>query len=134
MMRHFSCFVTGTYLLAAVAASSAAGAEAAVSPKTAKEAQRAIHQYMERDAKVKGAFLLLDPRTGSPLVLNFDHVHEGVESHADGLAACVDFKDANGVIYDVDVVVERSRGYAVRQVFLHKVDGKPLAAPEKRAK
>ena len=43
-----------------------------------------------------------------PLRLEFDYVHQGVKPHEDGYLACVDFKDAAGTVYDVDVVVSPS--------------------------
>jgi hypothetical protein len=74
--------------------------------------------------------LVLDPRSGTPLRLAFDHVHEGVKAHTTGYVACVDFKDASGKIYDVDVVVG-SDARRIQEVFLHKVDGKAITAEKK---
>lgn len=88
---------------------------------------KTIESYVQNDARVKEAFLVLDPRSGEPIRLTFDHVHEGVEAHDEGYVACVDFKDRTGKVYDVDVVVGKDAGpEQVAKVFLHKVDGEPV--------
>lgn len=92
--------------------------------ETKKETLAAIERYVKEDVELKQAFLIVDPRTGEPLRLTFDYVHQGVKPHAEGYLSCVDFKDAAGRSYDVDVVVARSGGeMKVKEVFLHKVDG-----------
>lgn len=116
----------------AVAVARVASAEPpSIGAKTTTDVRRAIQQYVDRDARLKGAFMVLDPRTDTPLALRFDHVHRKIESHPEGLAACVDFKDTGGKLYDVDVVVSPSPGHAVRRVVLHKVEGQAVAAPAK---
>lgn len=88
--------------------------------------------YVKQDVALKGGFLIFDPRTGNPLRLDFDYVHQGVKPHEDGYLACVDFKDAAGTVYDVDVVVSRSgTTVAVQKVFVHKIDGKAQVPDEK---
>ena len=93
--------------------------------KTEQQALEAIERYVKRDVELKDGFLIVDPRTKTPLRLEFDYVHTGVKSHPDGYLACVDFKDASGTVYDIDVVVAGSgEKMAVYDVFVHKVDGK----------
>lgn len=101
--------------------------QAPIDEETKKQARAAIENYVKKDVELKQSFLLVDPRSGKPLQLTFDHVHGGVKPHAEGLLACVDFKDATGNVYDVDVVVAGAGGkMAVKKVFLHKVDGEPV--------
>ena len=103
-----------------------------VDEETKKETLAAIERYVKKDVELKQSFLIVDPRSGEPLRLSFDYVHQGVKPHAKGYLACVDFKDTAGSVYDVDVVVARSGSeMTVREVFLHKVDGTPV--PEKAA-
>lgn len=91
-----------------------------------------IEDYVRRDVDLKEAFLVVDPRTGEPLKLAFDHVHQGVKPRGERYLACVDFRDDAGMLYDVDVVVdldaERPR---VTEVYLHKVDGEAVAAKDR---
>lgn len=103
----------------------AAYAQGSISDETKKQALEAIERYVKQDVALKDGFLIADPRTGKPLRLEFDYVHQGVKPHEDGYLACVDFKDASGTVYDVDVVVSRSGAtMAVEEVFVHKIDGK----------
>lgn len=112
----------------------AAEQSAQVDQKTTKQVLAEIERYVANDMRLKQYFLIVDPRTEEPLRLMFDHVHTGLGKHADGYAACVDFKDAGGKVFDVDIVVARSYGkLEVRKVFLHKVNGEPVAAKTKTA-
>jgi len=91
---------------------------------------RAIETYVREDQALKTKFLVLDPQSGQPLSLAFDHVHSGVHPHEKGYRACVDFKDEAGTLYDVDVVVavEDDGDDVVRAVWVHKVAGEPVDA------
>ena len=108
---------------------SPSGTQAEITETTKAQVIDAIEKYVEQDAQVKEAFLVLDPRNGEPLRLAFDHVHAGVEPHEKGYAACVDFKDRAGKVYDVDIVVGKTaKRMEVAKVFLHKVEGKAVTA------
>ncbi|HEX9722794.1 MAG TPA: hypothetical protein VGC53_00760 [Vicinamibacteria bacterium] len=107
----------------------AGGPQTAIDETTKAQVLETIEAYVKGDAQVKEAFLILDRRNGEPLRLAFDHMHAGVEPHEEGYAACVDFKDASGTVYDVDIVIERgSDPLRVVKAFLHKVDGKEVAS------
>ena len=96
-----------------------------ISDETRRQALETIERYVKHDVELKGGFLIVDPRSNTPLRLEFDYVHKGVKSHPDGYLTCVDFKDASGTVYDIDVVVAGSgEKMAVYDVFVHKVDGK----------
>jgi len=125
------CVTFGLFLLN-LAVSGFAGE---VDEATRKQVQGEIKSYVDRDTDVKGRFLILDPRSDEPLALTFDHVHEGVHPHDRGYVACVDFKDRTGKVYDVDFVIGKASGsdsFAVREVHLHKVDGKAVGSAEKK--
>jgi len=123
----FATVVSALMVLASPALVS--GAQTDPDEATKAQVREAIEQYVEQDARVKEAFLILDPRNGEPLRLAFDYVHEGVEPHDQGYVACVDFKDRAGKVYDVDIVMETgSDGLDVAKVFLHKAEGKEVAA------
>lgn len=99
----------------------------AQSPPSETDIKASIQRYIEQDRALKGAFLLKDPRSDQPLVLSFDHVHEAVHKSEEGVySACVDFKDAAGKVYDVDVYVKSTQANPERLV-LHKVDGKAIS-------
>ncbi len=100
--------------------------QAEISEATKAQVIEAIESYVERDSRVKEAFLLLDPRSGEPIRLSLDHVHEGVEAHEQGYVACVDFKDGAGRLYDVDIVVGKSAPMEIAKAFLHKAEGKAV--------
>lgn len=103
--------------------------DAPEAPETSEAVRDAIERYVRHDVEVKGAFLMLDPRTGEPLELTFDHVHEGVNPKGDDYVACVDFRDASGRLYDVDLVVDLEGEEAeVTDISLHKVDGQAVEA------
>lgn len=73
-----------------------------------------------------GPVELYDPRQGKKLVLTFDHVHDGVKALADGsFFACVDARDGEGVLYDLDAYVALGDGgaYQIVETLIHKRDG-----------
>ena len=114
-------------LTTATAPLAASGSATEVPETLRKQVLRTIGEYVEQDIARKQQFLLLDPRTGKPLVLTFDHVHQGVKPHGDAYLACVDFRGPAGSLYDVDVVVDVSKEEPeVTEVFLHKVDGEKV--------
>lgn len=91
-----------------------------------------IETYVREDQSIKGSFLITDPRSPAPLALIFDHVHQAVKADPEGYLACVDLKDTSGRLYDVDVVVERAgERFKVREVRLHKVEGKAIGTVPK---
>ena len=50
-----------------------------------------------------------DPTGEGRLTLAFDHVHDGVHATEGGRqVVCVDFKSADGTVYDVDFYVDRA--------------------------
>ena len=84
-----------------------------------------IEEYVNRDIGLREAFFLRDPRDGSVLELTFDHIHETVHTVGDSSRyACVDFKDQEGKVYDVDVYVRNSGDVA--RLVLHKVNGQAV--------
>jgi hypothetical protein len=90
-----------------------------------------IKEYVERDVAIKQSFLIVDSRTGEPLKLAFDHVHQGVKPEGGGYLACVDFKDAAGKVYDVDVVVDVAGAEPrVTAVHLHKIGGEAVTGEQ----
>ena len=87
--------------------------------------KEAIEEYVRQDTHLRDVFLLHDTRDGSILKLSFDHIHEDVHTAEDSAQyACVDFKDGEGNIYDVDVHMERKGAtYRPVKLVLHKVNG-----------
>lgn len=79
---------------------------------------------------------LTDPRSGTPVRLAFDYVHEGVERTPGGrYLACVDFRAEDGEVYDVDYYVRRDgEGYRVADVVVHKAGGEKVLPATERAR
>lgn len=128
MIRLFTIAFATAGALALAGPAYTAGAAGDVPEATRSQVLATIQEYVERDVALKGSFLIVDPRTGEPLKLAFDHVHQGVKPEGDGYLACVDFKDDTGKVYDVDVVVDVAREEPrVTAVHLHKVGGEAVA-------
>jgi len=69
---------------------------------------------------------LYDSRQGRVLTLELDHVHSAVKGLQDGsYFACVDARDAEGVLYDLDTYVlpGETGKYEVTETIIHKRDG-----------
>ena len=123
-------FTTLLMTVIATIVTAAGAAEAADVDETTKAAvQEAIHAYIEEDLARKETFLILDPRSGEPLSLAFDHVHSGVYPYEqDAYRACVDFMDAADVLYDVDftVAIDEDGEATVDEIWVHKVGGEAV--------
>jgi len=130
-------FASAMALLSLVCVGPLLAAEGAggIDDQTKSRVRSEIERYVAADIKLKGYFLLIDPRNDKTLRLIFDRVHDGVSADPKGYGACVDFKDKSGKVYDVDFFVflgEEAAG--VEQIVLHKVDGKPLPKPTEAGK
>ncbi len=77
-----------------------------------------------------------DPASGQPITLAFDHVHESVAATPGGRhVACVDFRGADGRMFDVDYYVGQRDGKPeVQDYVLHKVGGRQVIADSTRAR
>lgn len=97
------------------------GDEAEVSEDFAKDVRGALKQAWAKPRT------LHDPRQDQQLELTLDHVHSEVKALPDGnYFACVDARDQDGVLYDIDVYVEPVGGSMFRMLefIIHKRDGK----------
>jgi len=124
-------------LTALLAVGSAFAAEQAkeVDDQTRARVLAEIERYVTADVKLKRYFFLTDPRNDRTLRLTFDHVHEGVSAGDRNYAACVDFKDQAGKLYDVDIFVSLEEDRAqVEDIVLHKVEGNPIEKTAKKGK
>ncbi|MEW6250986.1 MAG: hypothetical protein AB1716_10095 [Planctomycetota bacterium] len=96
---------------------------------TAGELGRAIEDYIKNDTRLKGSFFLVyDAQDKKPLVLTLDKVHKDqlAEVEKGFYFACVDFKSADGVAYDLDFLMKQGAGgQTPTEVLVHKVAGKP---------
>lgn len=128
-MRKLVSAAAMTSLLSLLSAGWLLAADSAgnVDDQTKSRVRSEIERYVATDVKLRKYFFLIDPRNDKTLRLLFDHVHEGVGASPKGYAACVDFKDKAGKVYDVDFFVSLGdEGPRVEEIVLHKVDGKPL--------
>ena len=81
----------------------------------------------------EGVVTMTHPGTGEEVTLTFDHVHEGVMETEDGrYATCVDFKDAEGTVYDVDYIMTMAEdgSFMVAETMMHKVGGEEVMASD----
>jgi hypothetical protein len=96
---------------------------------TAEELGRAIESYVKDDTRLKGGFFLLyDPQDKKPLVLTLDKVHKDQLAEVEKRVyfACVDFKSADDVTYDLDFLMKQGDGgLTPSEILVHKVAGKP---------
>jgi hypothetical protein len=127
--------VMGTLLILGIGTPSAGEEKAPVDEGTKAKVRQEIERYVASDTLLKRYFFIIDPRSDKVLRLTFDHVHDGVSVHPMGYIACADFKDKAGKLYDVDIVVDATEEPArVREILLHKVEGKPIVVKKTEAK
>jgi thiol:disulfide interchange protein DsbD len=78
-----------------------------------------------------------DPSGDARLTLVFDNVHEGVKTTEGGRqVVCVDFKSADGTVYDVGFYVDRAEASGellVEDAVIHKASGKNVLPDARRA-
>lgn len=93
---------------------------------------KAITDYVNQDAKMKGGFFLVyDPQAKKTLTLTLDKVHQDRLSQVEEALffACSDFKSTDGKLYDLDFFMKgkpASSGMelAVSEIMIHKENGK----------
>jgi hypothetical protein len=89
------------------------------------------HAMVANDNKLT----LAHPVSGEEVELTFHFVHEGVHETASGrYASCVDFMDADGTMYDVDVYCVKTAdgAFEVAEAAIHKVGGEEVITAEER--
>lgn len=90
---------------------------------------KAIRDYVQRDAGLKGGyFLIYDPVAKRPLALTLERVHDDRLCRVNEKIcfACADFKTPENRVYDLDFFVKHTEsGLEVTEVSIHKEDGKP---------
>ena len=98
----------------------------------------AVRQAAEEHVRAAGGEMSFDdPEGDGRLTLVFDHVHDGVKETSGGRqVVCVDFKSAEGTVYDVDFYVDRgdaSGELLVEDAVVHKVGGENVLPDARRA-
>ena len=87
----------------------------------------AIESFVEADINLRGAFLVIDPKTDVVLKLSLDKVHKERLPHIgdDIYFACADFNADNGKVYDLDIFLQGTNtdNLAVTEISVHKEDG-----------
>ena len=87
----------------------------------------AIESFVEADINLRGAFLVIDPRTNTVLKLTLEKVHKERLSHVgnDVYFACADFNADNGKVYDLDIFLQGNNtdNLTVTEISVHKEDG-----------
>ena len=94
---------------------------------TMQNLARAIESFVEADISLRGAFLVIDPKTDTILKLRLDKVHKERLSHIgeDIYFACADFNAENGKVYDLDIFLHgtNTEDLTVTEISVHKEDG-----------
>ncbi len=94
---------------------------------TMKNLAVAIESFVEADITLRGAFLVIDPRTNTVLKLTLKKVHKERLSHVgdDVYFACADFNADNGKVYDLDIFLhgKNTDNLIVTEISVHKEDG-----------
>jgi len=120
------------WMLTALAFGLAAQAGSADQP-----APEAVREAAAEHVRASGGEMTFeDPSGDGRLKLAFDHVHDGVKATDGGRqVVCVDFKSADGTVFDVDFYVDRaaaSGDLLVEDAVIHKVDGKNVLPDARR--
>ena len=94
---------------------------------TMQNLARAIESFVEADISLRGAFLVIDPKTDTILKLRLDKVHKERLSHIGEniYFACADFNAENGKVYDLDIFLQGSNtdNLTVTEISVHKESG-----------
>ena len=94
---------------------------------TLQNLARAIKGFVEADIILRGAFLVIDPKTDTVLKLKLEKVHkERLSSIGEDIYfACADFKGENGKVYDLDIFLQGTNtdNLTVTEISVHKEDG-----------
>ena len=94
---------------------------------TLQNLARAIEGFVEADIILRGAFLVIDPKTDTVLKLKLEKVHKERLSHVgeDIYFACADFNADNGKVYDLDIFLQGTNtdNLTVTEISVHKEDG-----------
>lgn len=102
---------------------------------TTAEAVRQAAERHVREAESQMTFD--DPQGEGQLTLVYDHVHESVKDTPGGRqVVCVDFRSADGTVYDVDFYVDRAPGtedLVVEDAVVHKMGDRNVLSEARRA-
>ena len=94
---------------------------------TMQNLARAIEGFVEADIILRGAFLVIDPKTDTVLKLRLEKVHKERLSHIGEniYFACADFNAENGKVYDLDIFLQGTNtdNLTVTEISVHKEDG-----------
>jgi len=89
--------------------------------------RQTIRDYIANEEKAKGAFEIMDERTGSLRQLEFVRVHERVGKTGNYYYSCTDMKDVKtGDLLDLDFDIQDEGGnLTVADIRIHKDNGDP---------
>ena len=94
---------------------------------TMQNLAKAIEGFVEADIILRGAFLVIDPKTATVLKLKLEKVHKERLSHISEniYFACADFNAENGKVYDLDIFLQGANtdNLTVTEISVHKEDG-----------
>ena len=94
---------------------------------TLQNLAQAIEGFVEADIILRGAFLVIDPKTATVLKLKLEKVHKERLSHIGEniYFACADFNAENGKVYDLDIFLQGTNtdNLTVTEISVHKEEG-----------
>lgn len=86
--------------------------------------QKAMTTFVQ-DHTVKGHYVMYDALGAGFVPLTFKLIHPGVRMIGGFYVSCLDFVDADGTLYDIDLMVSKNdKGFVVQQDVVHGVGGK----------
>jgi len=126
-------FVLAGIVAAMVAAPALAAMEpVALAPSDEAAIQGAMDAFI-KDHMHDGHYTVYDALGAGTVPLTFKQIHEGVRMIGGFYVSCIDFVDAKGTLYDIDLMVARDGDhYKVFQDLIHAVGGERRAYHNER--
>lgn len=85
--------------------------------------QKAMTTFV-KDHTVQGHYTMYDALGAGFVPLTFKQIHPGVRMIGGFYVSCLDFVDADGTLYDIDLMVAKAdKGFVVQQDVVHGVGG-----------
>jgi len=104
----------------------------ALAPADEAAIQDAMDAFI-KDHTLGGHYTVYDALGAGTVPLTFQLIHPGVRMIGGFYVSCIDFTDAKGTLYDIDMMVAKDAGhYKVYQDLIHAVGGERRAYHNER--
>ena len=113
--------VTGIMVLLAFTLSAFAADDPSIRGERRRGIQAAMQEHIDRNT-VDGHYVMYDSVTDHMLRLKLTKLHDGIVKKAGYYVSCADFRDRDGVYFDLDfLVIEKDGRFRALQGIVHKV-------------